>query len=201
MINLFAVVRFIVQFLLIYLFLMLMGNYMESIQKKITSIYVNKGGDYFETFATQKRVKFKTLNTKNWIVRVHAYDNKVMKNNWGELNLWGVIYLPIALFVSLLLTSSFKKWWHWFVAGIAGLLLLWLYFYACLYYKIIHLFHTIDKTEPDFSGGIFYDLVSSLNLMFIDNLNIYLLYAVIVWFFVAFKKEHFLLNHINEKLN
>jgi len=152
MINLFAVARFSAKFLLIYLVLILAGSYINGIQKKITASYVNKGSNYFEAIGTKKRVKFKPLHNENWIIKIEAYDNKVMKNNWGELNLWGIIYLPLILFVSL----------------------------------------TIDKTEPGYSGGLFYDIVNGLNLIFIDNVNVYLLYTVIIWFFVAFRKESFL---------
>lgn len=63
-----------------------------------------------------------------------------------------------------------------------------------MYLKIIRLFYTIDETEPGFAGGIFYDMVHFLNSSFIDNANVYLLIALLIWSIVAFQKQNFISN-------
>jgi len=193
MINLNATRKFVLKFFILYIIFLLAGTLLN-IDKKITNIYTKKGNDFFKTFANQKQVKFKNEKDQAWVLKIDVVNTKVGKKNWCTLNIWGIFYLPCTLYLSLMLCTKFKTRLSKFITFSVGFLLLFVFFYGFQYFKITYLFHTIDQTEPAFSGGLFYDAVYLLNTSFIDNANanFYLLIALLIWFIVAFQKQNFI---------
>ncbi len=189
--------KFIVQFILVFSIGIITGAYVDGIEKSITKAYVQFNNKRFKNFADKKKVKFKALRSQAWMIKIDTVDNNTGKKNWCELNIWGIFYLPLLLYFSLMIAFKQKKYLAKILSFIGGLLVLFVFLYILLYYKIVHQFHTIDRTEPDFAGGFYYDFVYRFNHSIIDNANFYLLMALVICLFILLNNKGFAINLLN----
>lgn len=197
MTNLSTPVKFTFKFIVVFIIGILMGNYVNGFNKKITKAYVQFNNNRFKNFVDKKKVKFKALRSQAWMIKIDTVDNNTAKKNWCELNIWGIFYLPLLLYFSLMIAFKQKKYLAKILSFVGGLLVLFGFLYVLLYYKIVYQFHTIDKTEPDFGGGFYYDFVYRFNHSIIDNANFYLLMALVIWLLILLNNQSFTANFLN----
>lgn len=193
MVNLFTLKKFGIRLGLLLILFFLAGVYLN-LGNKIAAVYTNSGNALFKNAFHQKKVKFKQVKNEAWVVKIEAVHKILGKQNWCTLNIWGIFYLPFTLYLSLILATSFKKWKLKLSSFSVGLLLLLSYLYCCQYFKIVFLFHSIEKTEPNFNYNIWYDMVDKVNVGFIDNVNTYLVIAMLIWLFIVVQTVDFSLN-------
>jgi len=198
LVNLFTLKKFGIRLGLLLILFFLAGVYLN-LGNKIAAVYTNSGNALFKNAFHQKKVKFKQVKNEAWVVKVEAVHKVLGKQNWCTLNIWGVFYLPFTLYLSLILATSFKKWKLKLSSFSVGLLLLISYLYCCQYFKIVFLFHSIEKTEPNFNYNIWHEMVDKVNVGFIDNVNTYLVMAMIIWLFIVVQTVDFSLSKTPNK--
>gem|GEM_PF-2123565 len=193
MVNLFTLKKFGIRLGLLLILFFLAGIYLN-LGNKIAAVYTNSGNALFKNAFHQKKVKFKQVKNEAWVVKIEAVHKVLGKQNWCTLNIWGIFYLPFTLYLSLILATSFKKWKLILSSFSVGLLLLISYLYCCQYFKIVFLFHSIEKTEPNFNYNIWHEMIDKVNVGFIDNVNTYLVMAMLIWLFIVVQTVDFSLS-------
>jgi len=193
LVNLFTLKKFGIRLGLLLILFFLAGIYLN-LGNKIAAVYTNSGNALFKNAFHQKKVKFKQVKNEAWVVKIEAVHKVLGKQNWCTLNIWGIFYLPFTLYLSLILATSFKKWKLILSSFSVGLLLLISYLYCCQYFKIVFLFHSIEKTEPNFNYNIWHEMIDKVNVGFIDNVNTYLVMAMLIWLFIVVQTVDFSLS-------
>jgi len=190
MLNTKAILFFGLKCFLLYLLLILLGTY-TGLGKKYANSLRSQSAKMFSN--NNYKVRFKKLNEEKFDTRIELTDKKKGIKSACSFNTWMAGFLPTALLFSLILATPIRSIKRTAIICFFALLLISVYIFLGIRIKIAVLHQQIAKAEKLFDNTFFDRMIDFINTAIIDPVSMIFLVPVILWGFLVFRKEDFVL--------